>query len=211
MFQQRGGWAFWMLSASSLLCPVNVLPSETRMLSARAPKAARPFMCPCLYLFSCAWGWGSNRTIHLAGLGPIRSWDPGDLESVVPLLTAINSRQEPHSDADAKDLWCWSLPWIPLPHRWVQTLNVITRPLSTLCFTQNWTSPSVRRVCMRLELNSIFVQPDQCFRTFCLRWEHELFSQWNQMWGNVKTLVSNCVFIFREQTFVKHLLYESLQ
>lgn len=104
MFPQRGGWAFWMLSASSLPCPVNVLPSEARLLSLRAPKAARPFICPCLCLFSCAWGWGSNRTIHLAGLGPIRSWDPGDLESVVPLLTAINSRQEPHSDADAKDL-----------------------------------------------------------------------------------------------------------
>ena len=47
---------FWVLLASSLLGPMN--PSEARMLSLRAPKTARPFMCLCL--FSCAWGWDRN-------------------------------------------------------------------------------------------------------------------------------------------------------
>lgn len=44
----------------------------------------------------------SNRIIYLI-LGPVRLWEPGDLESAVP-VTEFNSCQESHSDADAKDL-----------------------------------------------------------------------------------------------------------
>ena len=132
-------------------------------------------------------GAETDTAIPLPGFGPIRSWDHGDLESAVLLLRAIHPHQELHSDAEARDLWCWSRLWISLPHRGIHTWTVITRPLSTLCFPQNWTSP----LCM-LSLYEAETRFHLCpaqtesFRTFCLRREHEIFSYWNQMWGNVK-------------------------
>lgn len=87
--------------------------------------------------------------------------------------------------------------WCQRPLELVSGLNP-TRHLSTLYYAQEWTSPSTSWICMRLELSPTFVQPDQSFRTFCLWQEYEFLSHWNQTWGNVKTLVSNCVFIFRK-------------
>lgn len=149
--------------------PVIILLTEARMLSPRAPNAARLLMWIGLWLASCPRGWGSNRAIHVAGLGPIRSWDRGDLQSAVHVLIAIHSCQGLHSDADAKDLWRCSLPWILLSHRRVQTLTVVTRSLFTLWYTQDWTSPFACWVCMRLELSPTSVQPDHCIRTFCFK------------------------------------------
>lgn len=105
------------------MVPVNVLPRKARMLFPRVPKSARSLMWICLV--SCAWAWGSNRSIHLARLGLIMPWDPRDLDSSY-CINSNNSHQRPHSDADAKDLWCWSLPRIPLLHKWVQTLTIIS-------------------------------------------------------------------------------------